>query len=74
MAPTDRDILAETQATVSAVHKQDTEDDTMLLTVKYIRDKVQKKLGLEEGFFLTPPWRERSKTLIKRCVVGPNPR
>lgn len=39
------------------------------MTVKFIRNKVEKEEGLEGGFFQTAEWKEKSKKIIKDHAV-----
>ena len=41
-----------------------------VLTVRYIRDKVEESLKLVEGFFVTDAWKAKSKQIIKEYAVS----
>lgn len=44
------------------------------ISVNVIRQRVEAKLGLEEGFFTTPEWKQRSKAVIREkhvCYLCP---
>ena len=40
------------------------------LTVNYVRQVAEKKLGLEDGFFKTGDWKARSKEVARKAVVS----
>jgi len=40
------------------------------LTVNYVRQVAEKKLGLEDGFFKTDDWKARSKEVARQAVVS----
>ena len=54
----------------NAVEEVYRSEDQNNLTVRFVRDKVEIELGLDQGFFLTPEWKDRSKLLIKSWAVG----
>jgi hypothetical protein len=66
MAPSVKAIEAKLRKAVEEVYHSDPEQ----LTVRFIRDKVEHELKLDEGFFATPNWKDRSKTLIKEWAVS----
>jgi len=70
MAPSVKAIVAKLRATVEETYSDDQKNDESKLTVKYVRTKVESELGLEEGFFVTEEWKEKSKTLIKEHAVS----
>lgn len=39
-------------------------------SVNKVRRHVEEKLGLEDGFFTSEAWKQKSKTIIKEQVVG----
>lgn len=39
-------------------------------TVNKVRKHVEDELGVEEGFLASDEWKQKSKTLIKECVVS----
>lgn len=45
-------------------------DERERLSVNYVRQVAEKKLGLEDGFFKTEDWKERSKEVAKNAVVS----
>ncbi|KAH8590889.1 hypothetical protein B0O99DRAFT_633719 [Bisporella sp. PMI_857] len=61
MAPSTVKLEAKLRSTIEQVYKENPE----LLTVKKIRDRVQTELGLEDNFFTSPEWKDKSKALIK---------
>jgi len=65
MAPSTKEIEAKLRSAI----KETFDDDQDLLTVKYVRNKVEKELDLEEGFFLTSEWKDKSKQFIKEWAV-----
>lgn len=66
MAPSTKAIEA---ALRSAVERQYAEDAD-ILTVKYIRSKVESELELGDGFLVTEEWKDKSKVLIKEWAVS----
>ena len=51
---------------------QKTVDDGQedLLTVRYVRNKGAEWMNLDEGFFSTQDWKDRSKAFIKKTAVS----
>lgn len=45
-------------------------DEPDATTVNKVRKHVETKLGLEDGFFAGPDWKQKSKTVIKEYVVS----
>jgi len=45
-------------------------DNLDSLTVRFIRDKVESELDLDAGYFTTPAWKDKSKTIIKEWAVS----
>lgn len=41
-------------------------------SVNKVRRRVEEKLGLEDGFFTSETWKQKSKTIIKEQVVSIN--
>lgn len=69
-ALSDKALVQGLRDEVAAIFKSGNIDD---LTVKRVRLAVEKKLGLEEGFFKsTDDWRSRSDQIIKDEVVRPS--
>jgi len=68
MAPSEKSIIAALKSEVKNTYDDLATRD--LLTVRYIRDKVEEKLGLEEGFFIGAEWKGKSKDLVKRFTVS----
>lgn len=66
MAPTKKALTDALRAAVTHAYHHDR--DT--LTVKRIRNKVEQNLDLEEGFFLSPTWKDQSKEIITSRVVS----
>ncbi|KAH7356345.1 hypothetical protein BKA66DRAFT_574622 [Pyrenochaeta sp. MPI-SDFR-AT-0127] len=83
MSNSDRDVPSETTISdrlrdvVIAIHKSGKTDD---LTVKRVRARVEKELGLDEGFFKTDSsWKGKSQAAIveaveKYCSDEPTPK
>jgi hypothetical protein len=67
MAPSDENIESALRAAIKDTIDNDKED---ALTVRYIRDKVEESLNLDEGFFVTDAWKAKSKQLIKEYAVS----
>lgn len=68
--PSDKVLEQGLRDEVAAIFKSGNMDD---LTVKRVRLAVEKKLGLEEGFFKsTDDWKSRSDQIIKDEVVRPS--
>lgn len=44
--------------------------DRESLTIRFVRNKVEEKLGFEEGFLLRDEWKALSKQIIKEYVVS----
>lgn len=65
MAPSDKKFEAELLGAVREVFKTDKDQ----LTVNHIRKRVESDLGLEDGFFSSGKWKEKSKQLIKELAV-----
>ncbi|KAI0617554.1 hypothetical protein TUN199_10451 [Pyrenophora tritici-repentis] len=74
--PSEAAIASKLRDTVIAIHKSGKDDD---LTVKRVRARAEKELGLEEGFFKTnSTWKQKSQELIvdavdKFCTDEPSP-
>jgi hypothetical protein len=68
MAPSEKVIFAEIKSTIDDIYSRP--EDRPSLTVKNVRNQVEQKLGLEEGFFVQNSWKEKSKNLIKSYAVG----
>jgi len=65
--PSEATIATKLRDTVIAIHKSGKDDD---LTVKRVRARAEKELGLEEGFFKTnSTWKQKSQELIVDAVV-----
>lgn len=71
MAPSDKKIQAALLEAVHGVFKSNKDD----LTVNFIRKRVESELELEDGFFSSGKWKDKSKKLIKELAVitPPNP-
>jgi hypothetical protein len=69
MAPSTKEIESVLRAFIQETINDGKED---LLTVRYVRNKVVESLGLDEGFFVTEEWKDRSKGFIKACAVSCN--
>ncbi|RMZ66397.1 transcriptional regulator [Pyrenophora seminiperda CCB06] len=74
--PSEAAIASKLRDTVIAIHKSGKDED---LTVKRVRARAEKELGLEDGFFKTnPKWKQKSQELIvdavdKFCTDEPSP-
>jgi hypothetical protein len=68
MAPSEKVIFAEIKSIIDDIYSRP--EDRPSLTVKNVRNQVEQKLGLEEGFFVQDAWKEKSKNLIKSYAVG----
>ncbi|KAK1916248.1 hypothetical protein P3342_004065 [Pyrenophora teres f. teres] len=74
--PSEAVIASKLRDTVIAIHKSGKDDD---LTVKRVRARAEKELGLEAGFFKTnSTWKQKSQELIvdavdKFCTDEPSP-
>jgi hypothetical protein len=66
MAPSTETLEAKFRSAIKETYAE----DPSKLTVKYIRRKAENELGLDEGFFLTPTWKDKSKTFIKNYAVS----
>lgn len=65
--PSEAAIASKLRDTVIAIHKSGKDED---LTVKRVRARAEKELGLEEGFFKTnSTWKQKSQELIVDAVV-----
>ena len=65
--PSEAVISRKLRDLVITIHKTGPTDD---LTVKRIRTRAEKELGLEEGFFKTDPsWKQKSQEQIWDAVV-----
>ncbi|OLN96173.1 hypothetical protein CCHL11_03314 [Colletotrichum chlorophyti] len=64
MAPSDKKLEAELLKTVRDVFKKDSNQ----LSVNCVRKHVEENLGLDDGFFSSQKWKNKSKTLIKELA------
>ncbi|WYZ34090.1 hypothetical protein EsH8_I_000366 [Colletotrichum jinshuiense] len=65
MAPSDKKIQAALLEAVHGVFKSNKDD----LTVNFIRKRVESELELEDGFFSSGKWKDKSKKLIKELAT-----
>ncbi|TDZ48218.1 hypothetical protein CTRI78_v008364 [Colletotrichum trifolii] len=65
MAPSDKKLETELLQTVREVFASDQDE----FTVNLIRKRVETDLELDEGFFSSPKWKDRSKKLIKTLAA-----
>ena len=66
--PSETAIYSKLRDVVVAIHKSGNTDD---LTVKRVRARTEKELGLDEGFFKThSSWKQKSQDAIVEAVVG----
>jgi hypothetical protein len=68
MAPSEKVIFAEIKSIIDDIYSRP--EDRPSLTVKNVRNQVEQKLALDEGFFVQDAWKEKSKNLIKSYAVG----
>lgn len=66
MAPKKATIEKELAETVRRVYNSAQRDE---LTVNYVRQEVEKKLNLDEGFFKEGDWKAKSKEIIHETLV-----
>lgn len=70
--PSDAQIASKLRDVVIAIHKSGKTDD---LTVKRVRARAEKELGLDDGFFKRDAsWKDRSQKTIVDAVVGSSSR
>jgi hypothetical protein len=66
--PSEATIASKLRDVVIAIHKTGNTED---LTVKRVRARAEKELGLTEGFFKTDSsWKQKSQGQIVHAVVG----
>lgn len=65
MPPKQRDIEEALKYGTYEVFKADPD----ATSVNKVRQHVELKLSLEEGFFSDEEWKQKSKEIIKECVV-----
>jgi hypothetical protein len=66
MAPVEGAVVAQLKKSVKSIFTSDREQ----LSVKKVRIAAEEELDLDTGFFLSPEWKEKSKTIIKDYVVS----
>ena len=66
MTPSSQEIETELRKAVETVYKKDPDS----LTVKKVRTQVEQDLELEDGFFTSAEWKDKSKKLIKEWAVS----
>ncbi|GKT43417.1 uncharacterized protein ColSpa_03598 [Colletotrichum spaethianum] len=66
MAPSDKELEAALLDTVRDVFKTDIDN----LTVNFIRKRVESTLELEDGFFSSGKWKDKSKKLVKELATA----
>ncbi|KAJ0165151.1 hypothetical protein CTA2_12217 [Colletotrichum tanaceti] len=66
MAPSDKKLEAALLDTVRDVYKTDLDN----LTVNFIRKRVESDLELEDGFFSSGKWKDKSKKLVKELATA----
>ncbi|EHK97780.1 hypothetical protein GLAREA_10114 [Glarea lozoyensis ATCC 20868] len=64
MAPSSSALVAQLKKSVKHIFDTDREQ----LSVKKVRSAVEEELDLENGFFLSPEWKDKSKQIIKEHV------
>jgi hypothetical protein len=71
IAPSEKIIFAEIKSTIDDIYSRP--EDRPSLTVGNVRNQVEQKLGLEEGFFVQDAGKEKWKNLIKSYAVSTKP-
>jgi hypothetical protein len=66
--PTAKALAEELVTTVRDIYYSSDHDQ---LSVNLVRQRVESKLGLEDGFFKEGDWKVKSKNVIKDAVVRP---
>ncbi|OHW90804.1 transcriptional regulator [Colletotrichum incanum] len=66
MAPSDKELEAALLDTVRDVFKTDLDN----LTVNFVRKRVESDLELEDGFFSSGKWKDKSKKLVKELATA----
>ena len=66
MAPSTKELEIRLRKAVEKAYKLDPDS----LTVKKVRTQVESDLGLEDGFFTSEDWKDKSKALIKDWAVS----
>lgn len=67
--PSDKALAA---ALAEAVREIYNSDEREQLSVNLVRQRVEAKFDLKDGFFKGDAWKGRSKLLIKNTVVSPS--
>jgi len=67
MAPTEKALTAALKRAVNDVFHSNEKD---LLTVRFIRTKVEEELDLKGSFFTEGKWKDKSKVIIKGEAVS----
>ena len=65
--PSAKMLEAELAGTVRDIYNGSERDE---LTVNLVRERVESKLGLDDGFFKRGEWKVKSKDVIKDTVVS----
>ena len=65
MAPSEKILIEKLKLTVVSFFQNDRDN----LSVKKVRTAVESELDLDQGFFLSPAWKEKSKKIIVNHVV-----
>lgn len=66
-SPPEKVLTAELVTTVRGIYHSAEHDQ---LSVNLVRQRVESKLGLEDGFFKDGHWKAKSKNVIKDAVVS----
>lgn len=61
----DKELAAELVSAVKEIYNSD-----VPVTVNGVRQRVEEKLDLDEGFFKEDNWKHKSKQIIKDAVVS----
>lgn len=68
--PSTKTLEAELISTVSGIYNSEARHE---LSVNLVRQRVESKLGLKDGFFKEEDWKSKSKEIIKNTVVSSCP-
>lgn len=67
MTPSEKVLSLALKKTTADIWSTDERDQ---LTVKFVRTKVEFQHDLDEGFFRTPTWKDKSKHIIEDEAVS----
>lgn len=66
MAPNEKEVLAAIRKATHAIYAESADS----LTVRSVRQRVTSDLDLDEDFFTSDEWKEKSKGYIRDYAVG----